>query len=110
MAPWDQASFFQPPLETTFAAINGATSVALADPQRVGLLFSAPGELAVLISTSQNVSTAKGIVIMPVEHPFVLLHSQVGNLVQQQWWAYGEGDGFDLTVVEIRLSRWPRAC
>lgn len=108
--PWDQAKYFQTIRETLFTSITGPISVALADPTRVCLIFSAPGDYAVGVSVRSGVALGGGITIMPDGSPFVLTHSMVGPLVQYQWFAVGTGEAANLTVIEVALSQWPQTC
>jgi len=107
IAPWDQIRYFQTLKETTFTSLAAAVSVALADPQRVGLIFSVVGDYAVNISTKRSVSVTSGLVLLPDAPPFLLLHGQVGPLVQLEWFAIGQSDSGILTVIEIPLAMWP---
>lgn len=105
--PWDQARYFQTPRETVYSALSSVTTVALSDPTRVALVFSASGDYGVAVSIRSTVSTGGGLMINPGDPPLVLTHSMLGPLVQQQWYAIGAGTGSNLTVSEVSLSQWP---
>jgi hypothetical protein len=105
--PWDQIRYFQSPRETAFAGLTTATSIALADPNRVGLLLSASGDLSVAVSLNSGVSQGQGLLLSPGDRPFLITHEQVGVIVQMQWFAIGYGTGSNLTVIEILLASWP---
>lgn len=105
--PWDQIRYFQSPRETLFQGVTGPSSIALADPNRVGLLVSACGDLAVAISLNSAATAGQGLLLHPGGQPFLLTHEQVGVIVQMQWFAVGSGAGSNLTVIEILLASWP---
>lgn len=107
LSPWDQAPFFQPIRETTYTNLTAVTSVALADPQRIALIFSNALGSQINVSTHRSVSNASGIPVLGGVNPIVLLHKDLGPLVQAEWFAFDASLPCALTVIEVLLAKWP---
>lgn len=110
LPPWDANKWFFVPTETTNGLLPTAVNpLCLANPMRVGLIFSAPGgnTSAVSVSINQITTIAQGIGLGVNSLPLMLTHQDWGALVQQQWFGASGGAGQKLTVTELVLRDWP---
>lgn len=107
LAPWDQAPYFQPIKESLFSSIGIQIVVAVADPTRVGLIFANHGNGTVDVSTNPNMNVGSGISVDKSLGAIYLTHKDFGPLVQQTWYAAINGASPTLTVIEVRMAKFP---
>jgi hypothetical protein len=109
MPPWDEAAYFRVPVETNVTVAVGPTPVplCLASPQRVAMYFSNSGTGNCWISTIPTIATQTGTPLLSSTLPLHLLFSEVGPLVQMQWFAIASGAVCNVNVIEVFLDRWP---
>lgn len=118
LPPWDQATYYSIPTESS--SVVGATAVRLVkgDPLRSHLQFgvipngaiAATGPL-VLVSLNSNVAPTSGFALYNGSFPLTLSFDSVGPIVQQPWFAVSDVGGAPpfpiVTVQEMRFIRWP---
>jgi hypothetical protein len=88
---------------------NGTvTRVAVANPQRISLVFNCTVG-SVNVSTLPTADTTKGILMGSSNNSLILTYRDVGALVQLDWWAFVQFNGNGtLTTIET-IYRPPAA-
>lgn len=109
MSPWDELQYFDLPVVQVFtSSTDNKTPIAVADPQRVYLLFATgSGGGTVVIAPLPGVGIA-GIGLSPNSVPVVFRARDDPVLTQGAWYA-AIGVGPSLTVIQVRLREWPRS-
>lgn len=107
LAPWDAIPYFQPVNETlVFASSNGNLLVA-ADPMRIYLGIAPQQNVLYYVSTLSINPLAQGYQVNGYGSMLEFFHYRHGNLVQQAFYCSSPPGGDYLTVVEVRLAKWP---
>jgi hypothetical protein len=107
LAPWEQLPYFQAPKITSYPNIGANFKAVDANPLRCALIFAASGTTNIFLLPSSLVSTSNGIELVSTNPWIVLLQSEVGPLVQAEWWAGAGQAGANLTVIETLFAKWP---
>lgn len=118
LPPWDQATYYSVPTESSVAMNNNVVQLLKGDPLRSHIQFGviANGATAmsgplVLVSLKQNVTAVLGYGLFDGSFPWLLSFDDYGPLVQQAWFAIsntGNVPPFPIvTVQEMRFIRWP---
>lgn len=108
LAPWDALPYFQPVIETQFVNTGAVQIGALADPNRIAILWSNNSGIPVLISTDPNATGTQGILLTTNTPVFTMSHAEFGNLVQTTWFINNVNPALQVTVIEVRLAKWPQ--
>lgn len=108
MAPWDAAPYFQQVTEVGVALAAGTPkSLCKADPNRVALILSSSALGSATVTLNPNGTTTIGMTVGGTIPPIILIYSEVGPLVQQEW--FGVASNITtITVYEVRLAKWPK--
>jgi hypothetical protein len=117
LPPWEQAPYFQPPTQVTFALTETTVQIAPADPMRAWICFSQPGTGGVsggsaVVGVADNTGWSvannwlTGIVIGA--NPLILTIWDNGPIVCQRWLgASSSSMGFNLSIMYQSLYGWP---
>jgi hypothetical protein len=113
MSPWEEAEHFDLPAPTIVTVANGTQQLVKANPQRVGLIVTNFCSAVVFLNPvfqAPSSNPSKGWPCINYAPPLVLLQSQLGVLVQCQWWANNTfAASCDLQVIELVMKDWPAA-
>lgn len=118
LPPWDQATYYALPTETSVAMNNNVVQLVKGDPLRAKLQFSVLSNGAasmsgglVMISLNRNVTSALGIALFDGSFPWLLSFDLHGPIVQQAWFAISNTGAVPpfpvITIQETRYIRWP---
>lgn len=108
MPPWDASPYFQTITEGS-VTIPAATIIQLvpADPMRVALIVDAAASTGSATLTLNGKAGGKTGLFIASSRPIIeLYYSEVGPLVQQQWFASGALNTI-VTYYAISLAKWP---
>ena len=111
LAPWDANRLFDAPVESIydFSVLGSPYKVAVANPRRVLLGFSAVAAVGgyINVSTHPEVLPSGGLTV-GASPPWVwLTHREHGPLVALDWYAKISQGLNSLTVFELLLREWP---
>jgi hypothetical protein len=100
--------YFFTPTETLITLAGGKQQACTSNPNRIALIFSATSATTIELSTVPPGSIASGIIINSAYPTYTVLQSELGPLVNMEWFATPISVSGTLTVIEIILSKWPR--
>lgn len=108
MPPWFEAGYFlQPNITVVNYSPGPVKQLVQASGYRTGLLISSTSACWLYPNAIPTVANT-GLQVSGTNLPFQLLFSDVGPLVQQQWWVNSLGSqSGTVTAIEILLREWP---
>lgn len=133
LSPWDRLSAYRVPVTSNYTMTGAPVLIAKGDPMRDTIVVSLAGlgnitttisypvpvafgvvtvnfgVANAIIGVDPNLNANGGLIINPVNSPYVIDYGRWRALVQQPWYAFGTAFGAIVTVITLSMQDWPES-